>query len=148
MRIPCVADIMGLFLQPPLEVLPTPQSFVADIAFGDADELIRPSQYDHHMVSIRILILHQITGSELLPAWPVYPPPRKITEGSIGAQRGPARTMDASAVWTVAGRAVWRGIDAPVRVNLSQFRQGSLYAFLRDSGGGRGRGLRGLDHSC
>ena len=117
---------MGLFLQPPLEVLTTPQGFVADIAFGDADEVICPSQHDHHMIGIVVLVFHQIAGTYLVPAWPFDSPPRKITEGSIGAQRGPARAVDASAVWAAAGGVVRRGVDGPVRVHLSQFRHTEL----------------------
>lgn len=81
---------MGLLLQPPAEVLASPQRLAVSPTFSNADELICFSHHNHHMISIRVLVLHQITGSELLPTWPFYLPPREITEGGIRAQRGPA----------------------------------------------------------
>ena len=76
---------MGLFFQPPAEVLPTPEGFVIGVALGDADVTVRLAHHDHHMVSTRVFVLHQIAGSELLPARTLYPPPGEIAEGGIAA---------------------------------------------------------------
>ena len=106
MRISGVADIMGLFLQPPLEVLPTPEGLVVGAAFSDADVTVRLAYHDHHMVSIKVFVFHQIAGPELLPARPVYLPPWKVAEGGVGTQRGPACTVDTFVVWPIAGGAI------------------------------------------
>ena len=120
LRIPGVADIMGLLLQPPAEVLPAPQGFIVISAFSDADILVRLFHHDHHMIGLGISVLHQVARPELLPAWPVYPPPRQIAESCIRAQAGPAGAVLALGIRSTAGRLVRRGIDCSVRIPFFQ----------------------------
>ena len=124
---------MGLFLQPPAEVLPAPAGLVVGTAFGDDDVFRIFADHHHRVVRFFVFILHDVTGSELIPAWTIYLPPWKVTEGGIGAQRCPAGTVDAPAIGTTAGGAVGSWEDCPGGIGLFQLFQDCLHAFFRDT---------------
>ena len=55
-RIACVHSIPRLFLQPPLEVLPSPTGFVVQSALGDFDVLIG-FIYHHDYVAVAAVVV-------------------------------------------------------------------------------------------
>ena len=130
---------MGLFFQPPAEVLPTPAGLVVGTAFGNDDVLRVFADHYHRVVRLLIFIFHDIARPELIPAWAIYPPPWEIAEGRIGTQRGPAGAVDATAIGAVTGGAVGCWEDCPGGISLLQLIQDCLHTFFRDI---RGDGLR------
>ena len=53
-----------------------PADVVVCAALGDLDVLVRLAHHNYHMVRLTVLILHQVAGSELLPARAVDSPPK------------------------------------------------------------------------
>lgn len=106
LRIPGVADVVGLFLQPPAEVLPSPSSVIVQPALGDLDVFVRFVHHNYHMIGLGIFVFHQVAGSELLPAWAGYPPPWEVPKGGVRTERGPAGAGDTAAIWPATGGAV------------------------------------------
>ena len=94
---------MGLFLQPPAEVLPTPAGLVVGTAFGDDDVFRIFADHYHCMVRLFMFIFHDVAGAKLIPAWTIYPPPWEAAESRIGTQGSPAGAVDAAAIGTAAG---------------------------------------------
>ena len=76
---------MWLLLQPPAEILPTPPGMVIHAALGDFDVLVGFLHHHDYMAVAAVDVADQITGANLLPAWAVDPPPRKVTESGIAA---------------------------------------------------------------
>ena len=108
---------------------------VVETALGDLDVLVRFADYNYHVAVAAVVIADQVAGADLIPAWVVYSPPRKVAKRGIATQRSPAGAVGAPVVGPTAGGAVGRGELCPGGIGFPELRQGGLHTFL--SGAGR-----------
>ena len=129
LRIAGVHGIPRLFLQPPFEVLPAPTGFVVQPALGDFDVFIGFLHHHIYVAAGTIVVVDQVAGADLIPAWAGDPLPGQSAEHGIGAEHRPARTVVAVAEWPVERiiGAIERTVNCARGIGLLQLRQGGLH---------------------